>query len=142
MKGKVVKLNDVADAAFASGMLGQGVAIAPEEGILYAPIDGKVSALFPTGHAIGITSETGAEMLIHVGMDTVQLQGKGFTPLVAVGDSIKQGQKLLEFDMNLIQEAGYSLVTPILITNSDTFTDIVPTEDTEVQVGSVLITVS
>ena len=102
----------------------------------------KFLLFFPTGHAIGITSETGAEMLIHVGMDTVQLQGKGFTPLVAVGDSIKQGQKLLEFDMNLIQEAGYSLVTPILITNSDTFTDIVPTEDTEVQVGSILITVS
>ena len=142
IKGRTVKLSDVADEAFSSGALGQGIAIMPEEGAVYAPVDGTVSALFPTGHAIGLVSGTGAEVLIHIGMDTVKLDGKGFKPLVAAGDKVKRGQKLLEFDMELIQEAGYSLVTPVLITNSMVFASVVPTSEDKVQAGSKLITIA
>ena len=99
LKGRIVKLSDVKDESFSSADLGKGVAVDPEEGVLYAPADGTISALFPTGHAIGLTTETGLELLMHVGMDTVQLDGKGFKAFVAAGDSVKQGQKLLEFDM-------------------------------------------
>ncbi len=139
LKGKVVKLSEVKDEAFSSGALGNGAAIEPEEGVLYAPADGTISALFPTGHAIGITTETGLELLIHVGMDTVQLGGKGFHTFVEAGDSVKQGQKLLEFDIKLISEAGYSLVTPVLVTNSDDFAKVEMTETEGVQAGEPLL---
>ena len=141
LKGKLVELKDVKDEAFSSGALGKGVAVMPEEGVLYAPADGTISAFFPTGHAIGLTTDTGLELLMHVGMDTVQLDGKGFKPLAAAGDVVKKGQKLLEFDMELIQEAGYSLVTPVLVTNSDDFAEIVPSEAEEVQAGELLLSV-
>lgn len=142
MKGRTMKLSEVADEAFASGLLGKGIAILPEEGAVYAPVDGTVSALFPTGHAIGLVSGGGTEVLIHVGMDTVKLEGKGFYPLVTAGDTVKQGQKLLEFDMKLIQDAGYSLVTPVLITNFAQFAGVVPTAEERVEVGSRLLTLS
>ena len=109
--------------------------------MLYAPADGTISAFFPTGHAIGLTTDTGLELLMHVGMDTVQLDGKGFKPLAEAGDAVKKGQKLLEFDMELIQEAGYSLVTPVLVTNSDDFAEVVLSETKEVQAGDLLLTV-
>lgn len=140
LTGKVVKLADVKDEAFSSGALGNGIAVMPEEGALYAPADGIISALFPTGHAIGMTTESGAELLMHVGMDTVQLEGKGFKPLVAAGDSVKKGQKLLEFDIQLIQNAGYSLVTPVLITNSDEFTNVLSVKADQVKAGDLLLT--
>lgn len=140
LTGKVVKLADVKDEAFSSGALGNGIAILPKEGALYAPADGTISALFPTGHAIGLSTENGAELLMHVGMDTVQLEGKGFKPLVAAGDSVKKGQKLLEFDIDLIQKAGYSLVTPVLITNSDEFTDVLSVKADQVKAGDLLLT--
>lgn len=142
MKGRTMKLSEVADEAFASGLLGKGIAILPEEGAVYAPVDGTVSALFPTGHAIGLVSGAGTEVLVHVGMDTVKLEGKGFYPLVTAGDTVKQGQKLLEFDMKLIQDAGYSLVTPVLITNFAQFAGVVPTAEARVEVGSRLLTLS
>ncbi len=141
LKGKLVKLSDVKDDAFASGILGSGVAVMPEEGVLYAPVDGMISALFPTGHAIGMKTENGVELLMHVGMDTVQLDGKGFTPLVKEGDVVKQGQKLLEFDRKLIQEAGYSLVTPVIITNSDDFAEVIPSNEKDTQAGDLLLTI-
>lgn len=134
-------MEDVEDEAFSSGVLGKGVAILPEEGVLYAPVDGIVSAFFPTSHAIGISMDNGAELLIHVGMDTVQLNGKGFRPFAAEGDKVKKGQKLLEFDCKLIKEAGYSLVTPILITNAEDMGMVVPVENgKQVQAGDELIT--
>ncbi len=139
LKGKLVKLENVKDEAFSSGALGKGAAIEPEEGVLYAPADGTVSALFPTGHAIGITTETGLELLLHVGMDTVQLDGKGFKTLVEAGDTVKQGQKLVEFDMELIQEAGYSLVTPVLVTNFDEFEEIEVAAKEQITAGDVLL---
>lgn len=141
LKGKVLKLSEVKDEAFASGVLGKGAAIEPEEGVLYAPADGTVSALFPTGHAIGLTTQTGLELLMHVGMDTVQLDGKGFQAFVETGDVVKQGQKLLAFDMELISEAGYSLATPVLVTNCDEFEQVEMTEAEKVQAGDSLLCV-
>lgn len=141
LKGRLVELKDVKDEAFSSGALGKGVAVMPEEGVLYAPADGTISAFFPTGHAIGLTTDTGLELLMHVGMDTVQLDGKGFQPLAAAGDTVKKGQKLLEFDMELIQEAGYSLVTPVLVTNSDDFAEVESAEVEEVAAGDLLLSI-
>ncbi len=141
LKGKVLKLSEVKDEAFASGVLGQGAAVEPEEGVLYAPADGTVSALFPTGHAIGLTTQTGLELLMHVGMDTVQLDGKGFKAFVETGETVKQGQKLLEFDRKLISEARYSLVTPVLVTNSDDFEQVEITGDEKVKAGDLLLSI-
>lgn len=141
LTGKVVKLTDVEDEAFSSGALGDGVAVMPEEGVLYAPADGTITALFPTGHAIGVTTKDGAELLIHVDMDTVQLEGKGFKPLVAVGNSVKKGQRLLEFDIKLIEAEGYSLVTPVLIKNSDEFKEVLSAKTERVKAGENLIIV-
>lgn len=140
LKGKTIKLEEVEDEAFSSGVLGKGVAILPEEGILYAPADGTISVFFPTGHAVGMTTDNGAELLMHVGMDTVQLEGKGFQPLVSEGSRVKKGQKLLEFDMEQIKKAGYSLVTPVLVTNVEETGEITPAEgEKQVQAGDELI---
>ena len=140
LKGKTIKLEEVEDEAFSSGILGQGVAIMPEEGVLYAPADGTVSTFFPTGHAIGMMTDSGVELLMHVGMDTVQLNGKGFHACVAEGDRVKKGQKLLEFDRKLISEAGYSLVTPVLVTNADETGAVIPADGSiHVQPGDELI---
>ena len=142
LKGETIKLENVEDEAFSSGILGKGVAVMPEEGVLYAPVDGTISALFPTGHAVGMTMDNGVELLMHVGMDTVQLEGKGFQTFTAVGDWVKQGQKLVEFDMKLIQEAGYSLVTPVLVVNAGETADVAAVETARVQTGDELIIVS
>lgn len=141
LTGKVLSLAEVKDEAFSSGALGTGVAIDPEEGILYAPADGVVSVCFPTGHAIGLTTKNGAELLLHVGMDTVQLDGAGFTPFVKVGDTVEMGQKLLEFDMDFICREGYSLVTPVLITNTDEFTEISVTGEKNIDTDQIIMTV-
>lgn len=141
LKGNTVYLEDMEDAAFSSGALGKGIAIMPEEGILYAPADGTVTALFPTGHAIGMVTEDGAEILIHIGMDTVKLEGKGFTPLTSVGSRVSKGQEILKFDMETIQKEGCSLLTPVLVSNFSNFSDIIPTDADNVQVGEPLITI-
>ena len=112
IKGEVKPIEESSDAAFASGALGKGVVILPEEGKVYAPVTGTVTVLFPSLHAIGITSDAGVELLIHIGINTVQLNGEGFTAHIKQGDQIKQGQLLVEFDMNKIKEAGYTLETP------------------------------
>lgn len=117
--GKVIKLSDIADEAFASGAMGAGIAIEPSEGEVYAPCDGEISVFFPTGHAIGITAKTGAEILIHIGMDTVTLDGQGFIAKAKTGDKVKKGQLLLEFDMEYIKSRNLPLTTPVVITNSD-----------------------
>lgn len=139
LKGTVIPLSQVQDQAFSSGLLGKGAAILPEEGILYAPADGEISAVFPTGHAIGMRTETGLELLFHVGMDTVQLAGKGFEPLVQAGDRVKQGQELLRFDRKQIEEAGYSLVTPVLVANSAEFHEVTASEAERVNQGEALL---
>lgn len=141
LKGKITPLEQMEDAAFSSGALGKGIAVLPEEGILYAPVDGTVTALFPTGHAIGILTEDGVEVLIHVGMDTVKLEGEGFEPLTTVGSQVKKGQELLRFDLEAIRKAGYSLLTPVLVSNFADYTDVIATDTERVEVGEPLITI-
>ncbi|GKX67476.1 beta-glucoside-specific PTS transporter subunit IIABC [Inconstantimicrobium mannanitabidum] len=141
LKGEVRQLSEVKDEAFASGALGKGIAINPKEGRVVAPVDGVVTTLFPTGHAIGITSDKGAEILIHIGMDTVQLEGKYFTPKVNQGDTVKAGQLLLEFDIKAIQAEGFSLITPVIITNSDSYLDVIETDKKTIECKEDLLTV-
>src|SRR5690606_32855560 len=117
----VKPLAEIKDTAFASGALGQGVAIIPTEGKLFAPVSGTVTALFPTNHAIGVTSEDGAEILMHIGMDTVQLDGKHFTAHVEQGARVEKGQLLIEFDVAAIKDAGFDLTTPVVVTNQDKY---------------------
>lgn len=140
VKGEVKPLTEIADKVFSSEAMGKGVAIVPEEGKVYAPADGTISAFFNTGHAIGLTTVNGAQVIIHVGMDTVQLEGKGFEPKVKQGDVVKKGDLLLEFDIDFIKEAGYSVETPVVITNSDAYADIIPTDAKTVVNGNDLIT--
>lgn len=133
IKGEVLPLSMVKDEVFSQGLLGKGVAIEPSEGKVVSPVDGVITTLFPTHHAIGITSDNGAEILIHVGMDTVQLEGKCFTPKIAQGDKVKAGQLLLEFDIKGIKEAGLPVTTPIIITNSDKYLDVVETDKKNIE---------
>ena len=116
--GTVVPLVDVKDPTFSSGALGTGIAVEPTEGKLYAPADGKITVAFPTGHAYGLRTEDGLDLLMHIGMDTVELDGKHFTPKVAKGDTVKRGDVIAEFDIPAIKAAGYPLATPLVITNS------------------------
>lgn len=115
--GKIINIADVPDATFAQKILGDGVAVEPTEGILYAPVDGEVAQLFHTNHALGIKAENGSEVLLHVGIDTVKMNGEGFKAYVKVGDTVKAGDKLIEFDLNLIREKAKSDITPFVITN-------------------------
>ncbi|MBU9866892.1 PTS beta-glucoside transporter subunit IIABC [Rahnella aquatilis] len=126
MSGPCIALDTVKDPTFASGLLGKGVAIVPVAGRVVSPVDGTVVSLFKTHHAIGIESADGAEILIHVGIDTVKLDGKFFTPHVDVDAVVKQGDLLLEFDVQGITDAGYDLTTPVLVTNSDDYLDVIP----------------
>ena len=141
IKGEVLPLEMVKDEVFSKGLLGKGVAIEPSEGKVVSPVDGVITTLFPTYHAIGITSDNGAEILIHVGMDTVQLEGKCFSPKIAQGDKVKAGQLLLEFDINGIKEAGLPVTTPVIITNSDKYLDIIETDKKKIEYKEELINV-
>lgn len=123
--GEVFPLSEIADAAFSTELLGKGLAVRPSEGKVYAPFDGTVETFFPTNHAVGLKSVDGIELLIHIGMDTVNLVGKYFVPKVKQEDTIKKGQLLLEFDGKAIQEAGYSIDTPIVVTNTKKYLDVV-----------------
>ena len=141
IKGEVKPIEESSDAAFASGALRKGVVILPEEGKVYAPVTGTVTVLFPSLHAIGITSDAGVELLIHIGINTVQLNGEGFTAHIKQGVQIKQGQLLVEFDMNKIKEAGYSLETPVLVTNYADLKEVKNTSASSVQLQETLIEV-
>ncbi len=141
IKGEVVALSDVKDEVFSSGAMGKGVAINPSEGKIYSPCDGTISVFFPTGHAIGLQATNGAEVLIHVGMDTVNLNGKGFTPKAKAGDTVKKGQLLLEVDLDEIKNANLSAITPIIITNTADMKDVVATDAKTTNVGDKLITI-
>ncbi|MFP7288345.1 beta-glucoside-specific PTS transporter subunit IIABC [Shouchella clausii] len=139
LKGKAIPLERIKDEAFASAALGKGIAILPTEGKVFAPADGTITALFPTNHAIGMTTDKGAELLIHVGMDTVQLQGQYFSSHVKQGERVEKGQLLMEFDIDKIQQAGFMLDTPIVVTNHEHYT-VITTEETNVQVGDHFLT--
>lgn len=122
MTGRAVALAEVPDPVFAEGMLGNGIAIIPNDGKVYAPCDATVSMMFDTGHAVSLTAENGAEILIHVGLETVNLQGKPFTLRARNGDKVRKGQLLLEANLEMIQAAGLPTITPVLICNTDDYT--------------------
>ena len=136
--GEVKALSELKDAAFASGALGKGVAIEPSEGKLVSPVSGTISALFPTNHAVGITTEEGAEILIHIGMDTVQLDGKYFSAHTTQGAHVEKGQLLIEFDVEKIKGAGFLLTTPVVVTNHEHY-NLALTNEKQVKAGNRLI---
>lgn len=142
--GSVVSLSNVKDEAFASGALGQGCAVVPSVGEVVAPCDGVVSVLPDTKHAIGLTSDTGADILIHVGMNTVELKGKYFESFVKEGESVKKGDLLLKFDVDAIKAAGYEITTPVVISNADSYAniDVLVGEGKSVNRGETLISAS
>lgn len=137
VKGKAVDLKEVNDPTFSTGMLGQGVAIFPSEGKIYAPVDGEIAMVFDTLHAVSMTAENGVEILIHVGLDTVELKGKGFEGHVKAGDKVKKGDLLLTVDLDAVKEAGYDIITPMLVCNTDDYAavegisgkDVMPKDD-------------
>ena len=124
LNGKVIELSKVNDSTFSNEILGKGIAIIPEEGVVYAPFDGKIDVFFQTGHAIGLVNNEGTEVLIHVGIDTVNLNGEFFHPQKQSGDEIKKGEVLLKFDIDKIKDAGYDIVTPVIISNTNDYADI------------------
>lgn len=140
MQGKLVTLDKVIDVTFASGVMGKGIAIKPENGKVVSPADGVIASLFKTKHAIGIETDSGAEILIHVGIDTVKLNGEHFTAHVASGDTVKQGDLLLEFDSQKIEAAGYDLTTPVIISNTEDYIDVVPTPESYINESEKLLT--
>ena len=141
VSGEIIPLEKVPDQTFASGVLGKGVAIEPSEGKIYAPADGTVTTFFPTKHAIGITTDKGAEILIHVGLNTVELDGKFFETHTQENARVKKGDLLLSFDMSEIKKAGYKLVTPVLITNADEYSGVESVSQGLIEQGQPLITV-
>lgn len=126
LRGEAVLLENIEDPMFAQKILGDGIAIEPSEGKVYSPADGTVSMIADTKHAIGINTQDGLELLIHIGMDTVALKGEGYTPKVEAGASVKKGDLLMEFDMDFIKEKGYSCVTPMIVTNMDDIKGVTP----------------
>ena len=142
LAGTVVPLEQVKDESFAKGMLGPGIGIEPADGLVVAPFDGTVTVAFPTGHAYGLKSASGVQVLIHVGMDTVKLEGKGFTPRVAKGDVVRRGDVLAEVDLDVIREAGYDTITPVVVTNKKKLGAVTPVASGEIQRGDALLDVA
>ena len=120
--------------------MGKGIAVDPAEGVVAAPASGEITLVFPTGHAIGMRTENGAEILIHVGMDTVSLESNGFNTLVKVGDKVQAGQKLLEFDLDTIRKANLPVISLIIVTNSSDYEDVLTTQETQITTGDYLLT--
>lgn len=133
--GSLVSIRDVSDPTFGEEILGKGVAIIPSDNRIYAPVDGKVATVFPTGHAVAVVGNDGMEILIHVGLDTVKLNGEHFTIHAEEGQEVKKGDLLLEADLEQIKASGYDIITPIVICNTDEFTEIQPEEPKTVAPG-------
>lgn len=138
--GDVLPLDQIADPTFASGLLGKGAAIVPQQGRAVSPVNGTVASLFKTRHAIGIESDDGAQVLIHIGIDTVKLDGQHFTAHVAEGDRVQQGDLLIEFDLAAIRAAGFDTTTPIIISNTEDYIDVLATDLGPVQEQAPLLT--
>ena len=140
VNGKIIDLAEVNDDAFRTGALGKGCAVIPENGEFCAPADGKVAAVFETGHAVGMVTDDGVEILIHIGLDTVKLEGKYFTAHVKSGDTVKKGDLLISVDIDAIKAEGYDMTTPVVVTNSKDYLDVVETSETNAQCGDLLLT--
>lgn len=141
-KGNAVPLTEVNDPTFSEGMLGQGVAVIPSEGKIYAPIDGEVGMVFDTLHAVSLTADCGAEVLIHVGLDTVKMNGDGFVGHVQAGDKVKKGDLLLEVDLEKVKAAGYDTITPMLICNTDDYASVEGLSGKDVEPGDDVIKIT
>lgn len=139
VKGKLIRLQDVPDPTFSEEMVGKGVAVIPEENEIYAPADGKITSVFPTGHAIGLTTREGIDLLIHIGLDTVELKGEGFEAKVKEGASVKLGDLLLLADLEKIRQAGCRLESPVIICNPDQCKKIVYAEPAAVDRGDLIM---
>ena len=141
LEGEMRILSEIDDPVFSSEALGKGCAIEPSKGEVVAPFDGTIEQVAETSHAVGMMGDNGIEILIHVGMDTVELNGKGYEPKVKVGDKVKKGQLLLKFDMAAISAAGYKLTTPVVVTNTDDFTSVEPIATGKVTQGQDVVLV-
>ncbi len=137
--GKLVSIKEVSDPTFSEEVLGNGAAIIPTDGKFYAPADGTISTIFPTGHAAAITSSEGVEILIHIGLDTVKLEGKHFTIHAEEGQEIKKGDLILEADLDQIKAEGYDIITPVIICNSDEYSEIQMMEPGDVAQGDDIL---
>lgn len=142
IQGQSIPLSEVSDEVFSQEMMGKGVAFIPEHPVLYAPMDGTVSPLYKSKHALGLVSDNGVELLIHIGIDTVKMKGAGFKAFVNTGDTVSKGDKLIEFDPNAIKEFGLDTTTMMVITNTDHFSNITPTISPKVQTGDVIMTLT
>lgn len=135
VNGRLIPTEDIPDLTFSQNILGPTIGFYPSEGKIYAPADGTIVQVFKTGHALTLTTKEGVELLIHIGINTVDLRGKGFTALVSDDAEVKKGDVLLEFDLKGIQEAGYDLSIPMVICNADDFADVVPGKAGDIQAG-------
>lgn len=140
LQGDVLPLSEVSDKVFSSEALGKGIAVLPTKGVVTAPADGVVSTAFPTGHAYGITTEHQADILIHIGVDTVKLEGKHFDRKVVQGQTVKRGDILAEFDIEALKTEGFDVKTPIVVTNSDLYSGVILTDQKQVNPEDCIIT--
>lgn len=138
--GRLVSIREVSDPTFSEEILGKGVAIVPSEGKFLAPAAGTVTTVFPTGHAVAITTEDDVEVLIHIGLDTVKLDGKHFTIKTEEGKKVQAGDLLIEADLEAIQADGYDIITPVVICNTDAFSEISPQDSMDVTGGDLIMT--
>lgn len=141
-KGKAVPLSEVNDPTFADGLLGKGAAVIPSEGKIYAPVDGTVGMMFETKHAVSLSTEYGAEILVHVGLDTVELKGKYYEGHVKAGDQVKAGDLLISFDIDQVKAAGYDVITPVLICNTDDYAAVEGVTGSDVAPGDTIIKIT
>ena len=142
MTGTALKMTEVPDPVFASEAMGTGAAVRPTEGRLVAPAAGTVTVLAETGHALGMTTDAGAEVLMHIGIDTVTLEGKPFAAHVKVGDHVEAGQLLMDVDLDAIRAAGLDPVTPVIVTNADAYATVAPHVGMAVRAGESLVELS
>ena len=139
VKGKLISIKEVPDVTFSEEMVGKGVAVIPEENELCSPADGTITTVFPTLHAIGLTTKDGIDILLHIGLDTVNLQGEGFEVKVKEGDEVKAGDLLVVVDFEKVKQAGYKLETPVIICNPDDCKKIIYVDPTSVNKGDAII---
>ena len=142
IKGKTVELSQGSDPTFGECMLGKGVAILPAEGKVYAPADGEISMMFETHHAVSMVTTEGIELLIHIGLETVALKGDGFEAHVQSGDQVKKGDLLLSMDLENIKAAGYDIISPIVVCNTDDYTDVQGIPSKQVSAGDQIIKIT